>query len=104
MTLGTRIKAARERLQPKLTQKDVGAHFGVTDQAVSQWERDAERPDIDKIVDLADLLKVPCRWLLKGKGEPPAPGALETMVDGLTTSEANVIAATIEALRRGRTG
>jgi len=104
MTLGKRIKAARERLRPKVTQDDVAKHFGVTDKAVSGWERDADRPDLEKIADLAELLKVPCVWLLKGTGEPPAPDALEAKIDGLRASERAIIDATIDAMRRGRTG
>ena len=102
MTLGKRIKTARERLRPKPTQGEIGAHFGVTDKAVSAWERDETVPDVDKIADLAELLKVPCIWLLKGKGEPPAPDALETKIDTLMPSERAIIDATIEAMRRGR--
>lgn len=102
MTLGKRIKAARERLRPNVTQADVGAHFGVTNQAVSGWERDDTIPELNKIADLAELLKVPCVWLLKGTGEPPAPDALEAKIDGLRPAERAVIDATIDALRRGR--
>lgn len=102
MTLGKRIKAARERLRPKKTQGDVGAHFGVTDKAVSAWERDDTVPEVEKIADLAELLKVPCVWLLKGTGEPPPPDAVETKMDGLTPAERAIIDATIDAMRRGR--
>lgn len=102
MTLGKRIKAARERLRPKPTQGDVGAYFGVTDKAVSAWERDDTVPELDKIADLAELLKVPCIWLLKGTGEPPAPDALEAKIDGLRPSERAIVDATIEAIRRQR--
>lgn len=104
MTLGNRIKAARERLLPKMTQKDVGRHFGVTYQAVSQWERDEDIPEVGKIADLAELLKVPCVWLLKGTGEPPPPEALEAKLDTLMPSERAIIEATIDAMRRGRVG
>lgn len=102
MTLGKRIKAARERLRPKVTQAMVGVHFGVTAQAVSGWERDDSIPELDKIADLAELLKVPCAWLLKGTGAPPAPDALEAKIDGLRPSERAIIDATIDAIRRGR--
>lgn len=104
MTLGKRIKAARERLRPKVTQPDVAAHFGVSYQAVSQWERDEDIPQVGKIADLAELLKVPCVWLLKGTGEPPPPSALESKLDTLTPSERDIIDATIDAMRRGRAG
>lgn len=102
MTLGKRIKAARERLRPKVTQGDVGKHFGITDKSISGWERDEFVPELDKIADLAELLKVPCVWLLKGTGEPPAPDALEAKIDGLRPSERAIIDATIDAIRRGR--
>jgi transcriptional regulator with XRE-family HTH domain len=102
MTLGKRIKAARERLRPDMTQAHVGTHFGVTPQAVSGWERDDSIPELDKIADLAELLKVPCVWLLKGAGEPPAPDALEAKIDGLRPSERAIVDATIEAIRRQR--
>src|SRR6185437_6362162 len=59
MTLGKRIRAARKRLDPPMTQGAVGAEFGVTDKAISGWERDIDRPDLAKIAKLARLLKVP---------------------------------------------
>ena len=103
MSLGKRIKAARERLRPKPTQADVAARFRVTDKAVSAWERDETVPELDKIAKLAKLLKVPCIWLLEGAGEPPAPDALEVALEDLRPSERAVVAATIQALRRERT-
>lgn len=102
MTLGKRIKAARERLQPKPTQGDIAARFGVTDKAVSAWERDDTVPELDKIAKLAKLLKVPCLWLLEGSGRPPAPDALETTMDQLEPSERALISAMIETLRKER--
>ena len=102
MTLGKRIKAARERLEPEVTQGKLGTHFGISDKAVSGWERDKERPDLDKIADLAILLKVPCIWLLKGRGEPPPPDALEVQLEELTPSERAVAASVIQAIRKQR--
>lgn len=102
MSLGKRIKIARERLLPKPTQAEVGAHFGITDKAVSGWERDDTIPELDKIADLAVLLKVPCIWLLKGGGAPPDPDALEVSIEDLKPSERAVVRATIQALRKER--
>lgn len=102
MTLGKRIKAARERLQPKPTQADVAAFFDVTDKAVSSWERDDTVPELDKIAKLAKRLQVPCLWLLEGTGAPPAPDALEVVIEDLKPSERAVINATIQALRKSR--
>jgi transcriptional regulator with XRE-family HTH domain len=102
MTLGKRIKAARERLQPKPTQADIALHFGVTDKAVSSWERDETVPELDKIAKLAKRLQVPCLWLLDGSGQPPAPDALEVAIENLKPSERAILAATAQALRQSR--
>lgn len=102
MSLGNRIKAARERLKPKPTQVDIAAAFKVTDQAVSQWERDETVPELDKIAKLARLLKVPCIWLLEGTGEPPAPDALEVAIEELKPSERALVGAMVETIRKER--
>lgn len=102
MTLGKRIKAARERLRPKPTQSHIGEIFGISDKAVSSWERDETVPELDKIAKLAKHLHVPCIWLLDGKGEPPAPDALEVVIEDLKPSERAVVSATIQALRKER--
>jgi transcriptional regulator with XRE-family HTH domain len=102
MTLGNRIKAARERLKPKMTQGDLGGHFDVTDKAVSGWERDIDRPDLDKIARLARVLKVPSAWLLEGTTPPPSPDSLEVAIEDLLPGERAVVDATIQALRRQR--
>lgn len=99
MSLGTRIKQARERLVPKCTQKEIADHFGVTDQAVSNWEGDRDVPELGKIVKLARALKVPVLWLLEeGGGPPPSPNALETKIERLLPPDRDVVEATIEAL------
>jgi transcriptional regulator with XRE-family HTH domain len=102
MTLGKRIKAARERLNPKPTQGDVAAHFKITDKAVSAWERDMTIPEVEKLADLASLLKVPSNWLLKGRGAPPDPDSLESEMDDLSPGERAILAATLQAIRNQR--
>lgn len=87
MTLGKRIKTARERLKPHLTQAAVGKHFGVSAQAVSGWERDDTVPDLNKIAPLARLLRVPAIWLLEGGSPVPAPDSIETTIEQLTPSQ-----------------
>lgn len=103
MTLGKRIKAARERLDG-LTQAKLGEHFGVTDKSVSGWERDQDRPDIDKLGKLARILKVPTRWLLEGKGPPPPPEALESVVDQLDDNSRALLEAMAQTLLQRQRG
>lgn len=66
-----------------MTQAALGEYFGISDKAVSGWERDEDRPDIDKLAKLSRILKVPAIWLLDGKAPPPAPIALESVADQL---------------------
>lgn len=102
MTLGKRIKEARERLTPKMTQATVAKEFRVTVQAVSGWERDAAIPDLDKIAKLARLLQVPAAWLLDGKGKPPAPDALESVMDRLDPEQRALLEAMAQTLLQRR--
>lgn len=83
MTLGNRIKTARERLHPKLTQKKLGEAFGISDKAVSAWERDETAPEPDKYAEIRRLLKVTYSWLLEGTGDPPAPDDVEVRMEDL---------------------
>jgi transcriptional regulator with XRE-family HTH domain len=102
MTLGKRIKAARERLLPKATQGDVASHFEITDKAVSAWERDETVPELDKIAKLARILKVPANWLLEGKGPPPPPDTLESVVEQLDPDSRSLLEAMAQTLLRKR--
>lgn len=68
MGIGKHIRAARDATD--LTQDDVGEWFGITGQAVSQWERDETVPEIEKIVELARRLGVPIARLLTGNDDP----------------------------------
>jgi transcriptional regulator with XRE-family HTH domain len=85
MTLGERIRAARERL-PGMTQKKLGVLLGVSYQAVSQWERGEDRPDVDKYPQLRYALRVNFAWLHCGDGVPPDPEAPEVIMDDMATS------------------
>ena len=102
MTLGKRISAARSRLRPRVTQKAVGKAFRITDQAVSQWERDETIPDLNKLPRLARLLKVPVTWLLEGTGPPPAEDAVETQIEALSPEDRAAVGAMIRALHAQR--
>ena len=53
-TLGTRI--AELRKQHGMTQLELAEKMGVTDKAVSKWERDLSCPDINSLPNLAEIL------------------------------------------------
>jgi len=66
MTLGSRISEARDRAGK--TQQEVADHFGITREAVSQWESDDTRPRSAKLSELTRFLGVHPAWLLDGSG------------------------------------
>ena len=49
------------------TQKNIADELGITDKAVSKWERDVALPDIATIPKLAELLGVSVEELLQAK-------------------------------------
>ena len=52
------------RKQKGLTQKALAEQLGITDKAVSKWERDIARPDIALIPKLTEILDIPVATLL----------------------------------------
>ena len=70
-TLGTMI--AELRKQHGMTQLELAEKMGVTDKAVSKWERDLSCPDINSIPNLAEILGVSIEDLMQVKKEAEAP-------------------------------
>lgn len=102
MKLGERIKLARKRL--RMTQKELGDKFGISEQAVSGWERGETTPEYDKLSQLRLVLRVNYAWLMEGNGDPPEPDALEVLLDDDFTSAPrkvrSSIAKAIDGLRK----
>lgn len=62
------------RKEKKLTQKELAEQLGVTDKAVSKWERGLGCPDISLLSKLSRILGVTTSELLNGeKAEPSIP-------------------------------
>ena len=70
-TLGAMI--AELRKQHGMTQLELAEKMGVTDKAVSKWERDLSCPDINSIPELAEILGVSVEDLMQVKKEAGAP-------------------------------
>lgn len=102
MTLGKRIKAARERLVPECTQKQLGDAFGISDKAVSSWERGKTVPEPEKMPKLRRLLKVPYAWLLEGTSAPPPPDDVQVRMEDLSPAERAAVNAMVESFLRER--
>lgn len=67
MTFGSMIRSLRK--QNKMTQAMLADKIGITDKAVSKWERDLSYPDISLFPKLADVLGVTIDDLLKTTDE-----------------------------------
>lgn len=57
MSVGLKIKTLRKEF--KMTQEDLAKKLGVAPTSVSAWERDANKPLMDKIMIMAELFNVP---------------------------------------------
>lgn len=63
MSIGANIKKYRD--EKGLTQEQLAEMLGVTFQAVSSWERDEYRPELDTFVRLTEILEVPSTSILE---------------------------------------
>lgn len=68
MTLGERIGAARKRRG--LSQAQVAERLDVSRQAVSKWETDTSRPDMENLLHLAELFDMPLEELAMERTAP----------------------------------
>lgn len=65
MSIGENI--ARLRKENGLTQEQLAEKLGVSFQAVSSWERDEYKPELEKFIELTEKLKVPATAILEEK-------------------------------------
>ena len=70
-TLGMMISSLRK--EKGMTQLELAEKMGVTDKAVSKWERDLSCPDINSLPALAEILGVSVEELMQIKKEAEAP-------------------------------
>ncbi len=61
MNIGKNIKALRR--EKGVTQEQLASHLGITYQAVSKWENNANTPDIAMLPDIADYFGVTIDFL-----------------------------------------
>ena len=71
-TLGGRI--ARLRKEKGMTQLELADRMGVTDKAVSKWERDVSCPDIASMPRLAEVLGATVDELMQARPGAAARG------------------------------
>ena len=74
-SIGTLIAALRRA--NGLTQKQLAERLGVSDKAVSRWERDESLPDLTLLPVIADLFHITVDELLRGECRAQQSGAVE---------------------------
>ena len=62
------------RKEKGMTQKEIADQLGITDKAVSKWERNIAFPDTATIPKLAEILGVSVEELMQGKVVPAPAG------------------------------
>ncbi len=81
-TFGTTISALRKA--KGMTQLELARQMGVTDKAVSKWERDLSFPDVASLPKLAETLGTSVDELLEVKTtaqEKPAPSKVPALAE-----------------------
>lgn len=74
---------AERRKQLNMTQKQLAELLGVTDRAVSRWERGVGSPDISLISPLAAALQISADELLAGEENPRQPSSVKEQPIGI---------------------
>lgn len=64
------MKIASFRREKGMTQLELAEKMGVTDKAVSKWERDLSCPDVSSIPKLADIFGISIDELMQEKAIP----------------------------------
>lgn len=84
-TFAGRLALARK--QRGMTQAQVAEKLGVSFQAVSQWERGENSPEIDKLADIARLFGITTDYLLIGGEHQSLPEDISQPSDRLFNEE-----------------
>ncbi len=69
------------RKEKKLTQKELAEQLGVTDKAVSKWERGLSCPDISLLSKLSTVLGITTTELLNGEKAESSSPEINAIVD-----------------------
>lgn len=96
-TLGALI--ARTRKEKGMTQLELAEKMGVTDKAVSKWERDLSCPDIQSLPLLAEVLGLSLEELMQGEERSrPAPKEKDALVSAILRGVALAMGVGVAAL------
>lgn len=81
--LGNKIKKLRK--ENKISQAALAKRFGLSQGAISQWERGVAKPDIVRLKAMADMFKVPVAELLDDNENPSMTVKTQTVGSNIRT-------------------
>lgn len=76
-TIGIMIASKRKELN--MTQLELADKMGVTDKAVSKWERDLSYPDVSSLPKLAEILGLSVDELMQVKTNSEKKGPIQSV-------------------------
>lgn len=82
-TMGQIIAAKRKELG--MTQLELAEKMGVTDKAVSKWERDLSYPDVNSLPKLAEIFDMTVDELMRIKSETVSAADKPTVKEIIST-------------------
>ena len=95
------------RIRSGITQKELAARLGVTNTAVSKWERGLGMPDVSLLLPLCDALRITVSALLGKEDDGSVPGRTDCLtvnqIDTPTVGERNEENAMTFEIDTGRT-
>ncbi|MBE6725188.1 MAG: helix-turn-helix domain-containing protein [Ruminococcaceae bacterium] len=97
----------KARIRSGITQKELAARLGVTNTAVSKWERGLGMPDVSLLLPLCDALRITVSALLGKEDDGSVPGRTDCLtvnqIDTPTVGERNEENAMTFEIDTGRT-
>lgn len=103
-TLGMKITALRKQMG--MTQLELAEKMGVTDKAVSKWERDLSCPDVSSLPRLAEIFDVSVDELMQARAKTApdiganAPDNILTLIFKAVTLAMGVGVTALSALKK----
>lgn len=103
-TLGMKITALRKQMG--MTQLELAEKMGVTDKAVSKWERDLSCPDVSSLPRLAEIFDVSVDELMQARTKAAtdsganSPGNILTLVFRAVALAMGVSVTALSALKK----
>lgn len=95
-TLGKAI--AMMRKEKNMTQAELAEKMGVTDKAVSKWERDLSCPDVATLPRLAELFGITVDELMQGKSTETERDGVSEIISLITRAVALAMGVSVTVL------